>query len=838
MLELTLLFKNERTDSNGETTVVPIKDHSLIALPILFAALFILPHNLQSAEPVSVDLSALPADVIINENSKTYDSHPSAVTMPNGVTWVTWSAFKDSRDQILLRKIEANGTLGPVQIVSEEGAVHGHPTLVTMGQGKLWVIWSAKKPTGWKILARSYQGETAQKVVTVSDKQTNAIQPTAVQIADDQLMVVWSGLQDGHFQIQSRVLKGEDWQEPITLSFERRNAFRPAIAVDYSSDVNQPAKLWVVWDQYKNKRYNVVGRSVSRELGPIESISPDEMHALQPTILSTKQGLFVAWLQKQDVIGGPGVISQWHTLHVAKRDPQGWNQITDAEGNSVAAELTQGLVAQIDPKPVATSGYLGRRTTPMLLAEGEDLWLMWERKSDHRGSTAKPRGDLVGRRIQQNRLQPPTVLLQGKVEYHLTHPEQATDGKFALLASNVFGGGRRVYHRLVGDLNQQTPFKQEQWAGWQPTELPIQAEVTPRREIHVGDKTFKLFWADMHCHNNLSSDAEGEPDELNHYARDRAGLDVVVFTNNDFYIVPLTQYEYELGNFFANAFTEQKKFLSLPGYEWTSRIPGVSTAKDSDPGNWTHPYKNRSFPNHRSVVYPPAGGPVIRFVEVENDIARLNYEVQKTGGITLTQHPAFKPSGHEVEVGMELTSGWSNYIQSVPQLFHGILNRGGNMAFVACGDSHRRAPGLSGALTGIYAEELTAEAIFDALKKRRCFATNGSQFFIDARANEALMGEEIDSQDGTVNLSLKAIGTRPIVSAALIHNGKEIKTVKGSETKEFNVTHRLKNLPAGRHWFYWRIVQSKDAPILPGNLMAAHGHLAWSTPHYVNVTGK
>ncbi|WP_298861824.1 hypothetical protein, partial [uncultured Gimesia sp.] len=198
-----------------------IKYDSLIRFVVLFGLLICSAQNLQSAEPASVDLSSLDADVIINEDSKTYDSHPSAVTMPNGVTWVTWSAFKNSRDQILLRKIEANGTLGAVQIVSEEGAVHGHPTLVTMGKGKLWVIWSAKKPTGWKILARLYQGGTAQKVMTVSDHQTNAIQPTAAQIADDQLMVAWSGLQDGHFQIQSRVLKGKDWQEPITLSFDR-----------------------------------------------------------------------------------------------------------------------------------------------------------------------------------------------------------------------------------------------------------------------------------------------------------------------------------------------------------------------------------------------------------------------------------------------------------------------------------------------------------------------------------------------------------------------------------------------------------------------------------------
>lgn len=819
-----------------------IKYESLFLVE-LFLALFLLStHNLQSAEPTSVALSSLPVDVIVNEDTKTYDSHPSAVTLPDGSTWVAWNAFKNSRDQILLRKIEATGDLGPVKIVNVEGTVHGHPTLVSMHDDRLWVIWSAKKSDGWKIRARLYQGGTLQKVVTVSGVNTNAIQPTAARIDNQRLIVAWSEHQNGHFSIQSRILKGNKWQEPITLSFERRDAFRPAIAVARSSAVDTSAKVWVVWDQYKNKRYNVVGRSVSLQetpqLGPIEPISPAEMHALQPAILSTKQGLFVAWLQKQDVMGGPGVISQWHTLHVAKRTKQGWEQITDAEGNSVAAELTQGLVAQIEPKPVATSGYLGRRTAPMLLAEGEGLWLMWERKSDHRGSTAKPQGDLVGRRIQQSQLQPAAVLFQRKVDYHLTHPAQAADGKFAFLGSNVFGGGRRIYHRLVGDLNQQTLFKQESWAGWQPTELPIQEEVMPRREIQVDGKTLKLFWADMHCHNNLSSDAEGEPDELNHYARDRAGLDIVVFTNNDFYIVPLTQYEYEIGNFFANAFTQEKTFLSLPGYEWTSRIPGVKSAKAADPGNWTHPYKNRSYPNHRSVIYPPAGGPVIRFVEVENNIARLNEAVQKTGGITLTQHPAFKPSGHEVEVGMELTSGWSNYIQRVPQLFHGILNRGGTMAFVACGDSHRRAPGLSGALTGIYAEELTADAIFEALKKRRCFATNGSQFFVDSRANGAFMGEVIDAKEGTVELSLQAVGTRPILSATLIHNGKAIKTFNGSGNKDFHADYRVKKLPSGRHWFYWRITQSKDAPVLPGNLMAAHGHLAWSTPHYVNVSGE
>ncbi|QGQ26886.1 DUF3604 domain-containing protein [Gimesia benthica] len=96
---------------------------------------------------------------------------------------------------------------------------------------------------------------------------------------------------------------------------------------------------------------------------------------------------------------------------------------------------------------------------------------------------------------------------------------------------------------------------------------------------------------------------------------------------------------------------------------------------------------------------------------------------------------------------------------------------------------------MSGALTGICAEELTADAIFDALKKRRCFATNGSRFFVDARANGLLMGEVFTSQDGNVELSWQAVGTRPVVSATLVLNGKEITQIKGSGTKGFHTTY-------------------------------------------------
>lgn len=770
------------------------------------------------------------ASIAVNADSTTYDSHPSAVTAADGSTWVAWHAYHASRDRIILRHISSDGTLGRRHVVSEEGSVHGPPVVVALNADSVWVVWSTEVELRWRVLARQLKGDVWQSTVTVSDIETDAILPTAASTHDGALLVAWSDHRDDGFHIRGRWLRNGDWSPAVDVSSGNDEAFRPEIAVESSDDV------WLFWDRFDGSRYSVVGRRVLPTLDEIEQVSPAGQHCLSPTSLATNNGLYVAWLRKEDVIGGPGVISQRHTLHAAMRNNDAWDIVTDQNGDSTAAELTQGLVAKIQPQAVATGGYLGRRTEPMLVADGNDVWLLWERKADHRASTPVSVGDLLGRRCTNGVWNDPVTLTTGRLDYHVVHSAARDDGHFALLASDLPRDTRRVYHLSLRDLSESTPFEQDKWIGWEPVTLPIADELTERQQIRVGNDSYRLFWADMHCHSGLTADAEGEHDELTHYARTRAKLDVVVFTNNDFiYDVPLTEYEFALGNFYARAYDRPNEFLSLPGYEWTSRVPGTANARLDDPGNWTRPYQNRSYPNHRSVIFPPGRGRVVRYPEVANEISALNDAVAELGGLTLTQHDAFKLSGHGVEVAMELTSGWRNYIARVPNLFHEPLNQGARLGFVANGDSHRRAPGLSGALTGIYAKELTSEAIFEALRNRRCFATNGSRFLIDARANGAFMGQDVDASDVSVTLTLRAIGTRPIVSAVLIRDGEEIRSVSGAGTRELVTRIEDTGLSPGLHWYYWRVAQTRDAPVLPGNLMAAQGHLAWSTPHWVTV---
>ena len=770
-----------------------------------------------------------PAALPLNPGNSAYASQPAMAVADDGVTWFAWQSYGNGREQIRIRRIDEAGRPGEVEIISGEGAVHGEPVIVAGVGRSTWVIWTALSDGRWRVVAREWRNDGWQVQVEVSGPEADAIFPTAEKSASGELIVAWSSGLDQRFCVNCRALANGEWGDIQTVSSRRNDAYRPAIAA-----TNEGA-AWIFWDEYGDGSYSIRGREILPTFGEIEQVSPSGEYCLKPAALATDRGVHVAWLRKQDVIGGAAVISQWHTLHAATRTESGWDPIVEENGSFVAAELTQGLVAKIEPQPVATGGYLGRRTAPMLLNGDEQVWLLWERKADHQGSTGTVTGDLLARPIDDGQWGETQVAARGQVDYHLADPRTAVDGQFTFVASNVPQTGLRFYRTQQGDLTRTEEFHQDEWTGWDPVELPIEDELPPRREIDVGGTTLQLYWADLHCHSRLSADAEGEPDELNHYARDRAGLDVVLFSDNDYYLVPMTESEYELGNLFARVHSRPLQFLSLQGYEWTSRIPGLADADPADRGNWTPPYRNRSFPNHRTVIYPDGGGPIVRFPEVENDIARLNRAVAEAGGLTLTQHQVFQSSGSPVEVAMEVTAGWRRYIETNPDSFHRPLQDGLRLGFVANGDSHRRAPGLSGALTGIYAEELTTDAILEALRSRRCYATNGSRIFVDARANDAVMGRDVSARNRSVTLSLSVIGTRPIVSATLVRDGEEIEVFEGDGRREFELSYTDEDLSSGTHWYYWRIAQERSAAPLPGNLMTAHGHLAWSTPHWVNV---
>ncbi len=783
---------------------------------------------------VAYSLRTAPKDLVVNGDGRTNDTMPSMAVLSDGTTWMAWHAYRDRRDRVLARRIGPDG-LGKVQEISEGNAINDAPMLVAAADATAWVFWETLHDGRWRLMGRQLKDDTWQTAVVLSDDAADAMTPAAVSLGDGRVLLAWSQHRDDRFRVAYRILERGSWTDPALISSPDYDSFRPAVVADTDG------RAWVFWDSYRDGNYVVRGRSVLPKPGETEHISAAGAYAITPTALATRQGVCVAWLQLDDVIGGAGVVSQMHTLRMAIRDDQRWRLARDEAGGSVAATLTHGIMVKVEPRPEMKLGYMGRCRVPMLIEDGDTVWLLWDRKRNPPGHPQLSDGELVGRPFRDKQWQKPVVLHQGLVDYHVATNPLTAGRKFIVLASELPRYRRRIYHRLVADLNEHTPFQQAEWLGWRPVKLPLPQEQPSRHEARIAEKTYKLYWADLHNHGTYTCDAEGEMDELLHYARDRARIDVVCITDNDdIFDDPLTEAEYAKTTFHARRMSRAGGFLALPGYEWTSHLPGSQKIDRADPRGYDFQSRRKlGYGNdHRTVIYPLTGGPLLRHTEFNNDIRKLHKAVDAAGGLALAQHAGWTPTRHPSEAGVEVTSAWGIYLNQASNRYHGFLDRGYRYAFMGHSDSHRRNPGLGGALTGVYAEELTDKAIIDAIRQRRVFATNGSRIIVESRANGAFMGTEVRSEDRIVEVVLDVIATKPIVEATLIRDGQKLKTFSGDGKKNLHVVFNDENLPKGTHWYYWRIAQEGESPLYRGNAKVARGHLAWSSPHWVTVGSK
>ena len=784
------------------------------------------------ASLLPLQLSA--ADLVVNPARISYDTQASTIRLPAGNGFAIWKSYYQSKERVLCRPLSRDGQAGLITQLNEKPSIADHPILTASPSGNhVWAFWSERLEGHWRIFGREFQAPHWLPEKQFSANKVDAIKPAALIRDDGTVLVGWHEFTAGNaVQVRVRSRYAAHWSEPVTISRPKHDSFRLAL-------VESKGDVWAFWDQYDDLRYSVCARQLKNPHGPIETVSPPTpatVRCLTAKPLATESGLFVTWLKLQDAIGGDGVIDMIHTAHVSVRRKGKWELVRDEQGNDEGAAMLNGLLPDLRPNKGYPSGYAGKRRHPMLLAGPDQSWLIWERKSKHGGSGTKTYGQLLGRPFKDGQWGKIRLLYDKLIDYSLTQPALIRDGKFTVTGSKLPRGWMRPHHRVTIDLIVAKPIERDDWRKqFKEVDLPTIA-TTKRHSVQANGKTYKLYWADLHCHSGLTGDAEGEPDEIILYGRDRAKLDVMVLQDNDdVHGCLLTEGEYYMGMLHSQRYTRSGSFIALPGYEWTQRKTRPGYPFDS----WKSVYEQSmrgSYPNHRTVIYPSSGGPIVRYPEVGGNYEAMTRTVEKYGGIVNSQHRTFDITDSPAEANMEVTSCWGIYIQNVPKKFHGELDSGRRLGFVGCSDSHRRNPGLCGGLTGIYAEELTDEAVLRALREHRCFASNGSKIVVDSRLEGRLSDRPLTTKTTDLNLDLHAIGTRPIVSAILVTNqGKRIHTVKGNGTPELKNRHRVKDLSPGDHWFYWEIRQEGSSRQYTGNISIGQGSLAWSSPHFVTI---
>ncbi|HIE13935.1 TPA: DUF3604 domain-containing protein [Candidatus Bathyarchaeota archaeon] len=724
-----------------------------------------------------------------------------------GRIWVAFDNFKEGKEKVIVRYWDGRKLSPPQQIASETSCCKPQITSYLDGVA---LVWCSKRKNQWGLYCKIFDGEKWSEKIKINRKNEDALSPSLGTNGDD-LWLAWEAHKGRVSAIRAVTFKQDKPQRKIKVSKGMTYSYRPAVSVSKEGDV------YIVWDSYFKGTYNVFLRVYREgEWREIYRVSSDYRWEFMSSVtLDSSQRPWITWLCLTDVANADGVIDQWPTIRCTCFE-KGCHKVK-VEASRDLVSLCHGLLPKVYPSKTSVWGYLGRRRKPMIMMDIKgSIWLLWERKEIHDGSTIKTTGLLCAKRFEDEKWSEEVVLHRGHLLYTL--PTYMLRSKNEIWVCTRGGletlGDLHILWREWIDVKECPVFKSDKWLGWRFINLNKKRKMKIRRKVRVRGVEYKLYWGDIHCHSALSADAEGELDELIFYARDKANLDFCAITDNDCYILPMSNSEWFLAQHYSKKFNSSRRFVIFSGYEWSSRN-----------GNGL-PY------NHRTILYHTDDQPIFRWIEPSSkkieDLCRC---IENTNGIMSAHHQKWKLCKSERERNVEVCSGWAVYIDD-PKWIHKHLNRGYKFGFIGGSDSHRRNPGLCGALTGVYARSFTRKDIFEAMKNRRVYATNGSRIFLDFRINDSFIGEECQTtQSPKIKVTVEA--TKSPVKVDIYRNGEIIYT-STDPGRKIHVRFIDKECPRGEcSYYYVMVLQNNRVPEYPSNVAVAEGNRAWSSPIWV-----
>jgi hypothetical protein len=308
----------------------------------------------------------------------------------------------------------------------------------------------------------------------------------------------------------------------------------------------------------------------------------------------------------------------------------------------------------------------------------------------------------------------------------------------------------------------------------------------------------RRYWGDLHGQSGETI-GTGRAETYFRYARDKAFIDIVGHQGNDFQITDA--FWMELNRLTAE-FDAPGRFVCLPGYEWSG---------------------NTGLGGDRNIFYRREGCPIRRSSHILVDgQSEAHTECH-------TAHDLFRSLASEdavviahvggryadikfahdgrLERAVEVHSTWGTF----EWLLHDAFEKGYRVGVVCHSDDHKGRPGATrpgastfgaiGGLTCYLMPELTRDALFEALRRRRHYGTTGARIFLDlcgsfdqavtgfpedphiARGGEipvhhALMGDIIKPGVVPMRLSADVIGTAPIERVDILHGAHVAQTVR------------------------------------------------------------
>jgi hypothetical protein len=793
------------------------------------------------------------------------DKYPSVAVDASSRLWLARVVMSRAGDAVVVRSRDGGGWSADAVLAGP--GIEAAPRLLADGRD-LWLFWHARRDGNWDVYARRHARGRWGPEERVTRADAADLHPAVARESDGRLWVASERVEAGSLAVEVRT-RGADgrWSAPLRMAAEGGMERRPVLAAAREGGV------WLAWDRTRAGHADVrLARLVPRggtvavavetpvtahaSLDDTPSLAVDPQdgtvwigwnsmrgHAGDPLRTDRHSGdAFVrAWRNGRWLAppspharGLPGQVSfgaviktprdavdpYWHwkqtqnypvvALDARRRLWVIWRtDATGAHNFDLWARVYDGTAWSEELH--LTTPYGGRDEWPALaLAPAGALWLAWEGQPDPSDSGGAPlgRGDVD----VFNTLAAPNAVFVGRLEAP-TAP--TVPAPLAPAPPDVF----------------------------RPEELHLRlVPGPPAGGVAADDARYRIYFGDPHSHSILSDAKTGHPDQVLSLAREPFGLDFAVVSDHS-EMGRLQHAEYAEIRALARAFTEPGRFLSFSGFEWTAG----------------------SRYGHRVVLFKQDETPQLAFSSPEGDTIEELYALARAhDGLMSPHHTAhatwgrWNPDHHDaqVEPNFEICSWhgrfefygnpWEGRRQVPGHQYQDQLRRGRKVGVMGASDTHHLQPG-EGGLTAVLAESLDRGPVFEAVRRRRIYATTGDKIVLEFAANGAPMGEEIESA-GDVELKVRVEGTSALDRVEIVKDLVDTfaavrieqnpagadgvfmlydpATPEGGERLDrddmsrLRFTRRDRGAPGREHAYYVRVTQT-------------NGQQAWSSPIWV-----
>ncbi len=359
---------------------------------------------------------------------------------------------------------------------------------------------------------------------------------------------------------------------------------------------------------------------------------------------------------------------------------------------------------------------------------------------------------------------------------------------------------------------------------------------------------YRVYFGDIHVHTEYSSDGYRPIADAISSGRDGLGIDFLALSDH---IIFPSGYVFQDYLDSVDHFNEPGRFVTIFGFE-------ASTPK----GHFNTYFRDRhaaaKFDEaacedfYREWIESPARlmlKPFLRHFEPE-EVLIVPHHTNITSGATVNARglpfwgqfdwrPVDDRYSRVAEMCQsrgsfeteELDPDWHTKSGGFGASLRTALARGLRFGFVAGSDNHKgwplREPNKNGyvAMTCVLAHDLTREAIFEAMRDRRTYATTGVRIILDFRLNKIHPMGSIVPLDPRARrtFTLKIRGTSPIDRAEIVSEGAVLAKLKTNGTADLDLdwTEPRPDKPADDCYYYLRVRQTD-------------GNCAWSSPIWVD----